>query len=318
LLAVLAVLSAPEPGWAAEPATIVLVAGRPSHGPLAHEHRAGSLLWQKCLEGTPGVVVTVVSNGWPSDTKVLEDASAIVFYCDGGGGHPAIQPERLALLGSLMDRGVGFGCVHYGVEVPKDQGGPEFLKWTGGYFETFWSVNPHWDADFKSLPDHPVTRGVKPFKIRDEWYYHMRFPEPMIGVTPILTAVPPDNTRGRAGAASSHGGNPHVQARPGMPEHVMWVRERPDGGRGFGFTGGTLACNGSCQFDTSGCTTPSCTTQTLYSQNFDSTGGLAGWSRARWSSCRSSGRRSCSAGASCTRSGCASATTAWPSRPGPC
>jgi hypothetical protein len=125
------------------------------------------------------------------------------------------------------------------VEVPADKGGPEFLDWNGGYFETYWSVNPHWDADFESLPDHPVTRGVKPFKIRDEWYYHMRFRENMRGITPILTDVPPDGTRGREGVNSSHGGNPHVSARRGQPEHVMWVAERSEGnGRGFGFTGG--------------------------------------------------------------------------------
>jgi len=121
--------------------------------------------------------------------------------------------------------------------VPKDKGGPEFLDWIGGYFEAFWSVNPHWDADFTKLPDHPVTRGVKPFKIRDEWYYHMRFRDDMKGVTPILTATPPDSTRGKEGDRSSHGGNPDVFARKGKPEHVMWVTERADDGRGFGFTG---------------------------------------------------------------------------------
>jgi len=57
-------------------------------------------------------------------------------------------------------------------------------------------------------------------------------------VTPILTAVPPDSTRGKEGTRSSHGGNPDVFARKGMPEHVMWLTERADGGRGFGFTGG--------------------------------------------------------------------------------
>lgn len=29
-----------------------------------------------------------------------------------------------------------------------------------------------------------------------------------------------------------------MQKHKGEPEHVMWVIERPDGGRGFGFTGG--------------------------------------------------------------------------------
>jgi type 1 glutamine amidotransferase len=180
----------------------------------------------------------VHSNGWPSDASELEGADAILIYSDGGGGHPAIKPERLKILGELMSKGVGFGALHYAVEVPKDKGGPEFLKWTGGYFETYWSVNPFWVAEFKSFPDHPITRGVKPFRIRDEWYYHMRFPEGMKNVTPILTAVPPDNTRGKPGANEPHGGNPAVQARRGEPEHVMWATERPDGGRGFGFTGG--------------------------------------------------------------------------------
>jgi hypothetical protein len=60
----------------------------------------------------------------------------------------------------------------------------------------------------------------------------------MKNVTPILTAVPPDSTRGRPGANDAHGGNPEVQKHPGEPEHVMWAIDRPDGGRGFGFTGG--------------------------------------------------------------------------------
>lgn len=217
---------------------IVLIAGNPSHGPGHHEHRAGCLLLQKCLNQIPGVTGVVHSNGWPKSANAFEGADAIVIYSDGGGGHPAIKEERLKLLGGLMKKGVGLGCIHYAVEVPKDKGGPEFLQWIGGYFETYWSVNPHWDADFKELPKHPITGGVKPFKIRDEWYYHMRFPEGMENVTPILTAVPPDSTRGKEGVSSAHGSNPHVQARKGMAEHVMWAIQRPDGGRGFGTTGG--------------------------------------------------------------------------------
>lgn len=217
---------------------IVLVAGSRSHGHGDHEFRAGCLLLQGCLDKVPGVTTVVVSNGWPKDVSVFDGADAIFVYADGGGGHPFIAPDRLKLIGGLMKKGVGLGTGHYGVEVPKDKGGPEFLEWTGGYFETFWSVNPHWTAGFTNFPTHAVTRGVKPFATRDEWYYHMRFPEGMKNVTPILTATPPDSTRGRDGANSPHGGNPEVQKHKGEPEHVMWVIERPDGGRGFGFTGG--------------------------------------------------------------------------------
>jgi type 1 glutamine amidotransferase len=237
LLTTLVLLAMIAPSQAADK-KIVLIAGRQSHGPGDHEHRAGCLLLAKCLNQFPGVTSVVHSNGWPAEISAFDGADSIIIFSDGGGGHPAIQGDRLSVLGELMKRGVGFGTLHYAVEVPKDKGGPEFLAWTGGYFETYWSVNPFWEAEFKSLPEHPITRGVKPFKIRDEWYYHMRFPDDMKNVTPILTAVPPDSTRGKPGANSPHGGNPAVQKRMGQPEHLMWAIERPDSGRGFGFTGG--------------------------------------------------------------------------------
>ncbi|MCI0535474.1 MAG: ThuA domain-containing protein [Verrucomicrobiales bacterium] len=222
---------------AAEPKKIILVAGSQSHGAGEHEFKAGTQLLQKCLDRVPGIKPVVHLNGWPKDESIFDGAAAIMIYSDGGARHPAIQEDRLAKLGKLMDQGVGLACVHYAVEVPKDKGGPEFLKWIGGYFETYYSVNPHWTADFKQLPTHPITRGVKPFKIHDEWYYHMRFAEGMKGVTPILTAMPPDSTRGKPGANEPHGGNPEVQKHMGEPEHVAWAFERSNGGRGFGLTG---------------------------------------------------------------------------------
>jgi len=142
---------------------------------------------------------------------------------------------HLDQVAALMKKGVGLACFHYAVVVPKGPAGDRLKAWLGGYFETGWSVNPIWVAEFKRLPPHPITRGVRPFRLRDEWYYHMRFVEGMRGVVPILTAVPPDETRLRPDGPFS--GNPHVRARMGMPEHVAWAYERPDGGRGFGFTG---------------------------------------------------------------------------------
>jgi len=226
---------------------IVLIAGRPSHGPGAHEHRAGCLLFKACLTGFPGVRVEVYDGGWPTrqqdgvtvdDNAVLEDADAIVIYSDGGVKHPALVGDRLDVLGRLIRKGTGFGCIHYAVEPTPDRGLVEFIDWIGGAFEINWSVNPHWDGDFKELPTHPVTRGVKPFTIRDEWYFNMRFRAGMKGVTPILSDVPPLNTTERPNGP--HSGNPAMRAAVQRRElqHVMWVAERPDGGRGFGYTGG--------------------------------------------------------------------------------
>jgi hypothetical protein len=78
---------------------------------------------------------------------------------------------------------------------------------------------------------------MKPFETNDEWYYHMRFREPMTGVTAILSAVPPDATRERPDGP--HSNNPAVRAAKGKGERevLAWAYERPEGGRGFGCTG---------------------------------------------------------------------------------
>lgn len=216
---------------------IVLIAGTKSHGYGSHEHKAGCLLLAAALNesGLP-IQAEVVTEGWPKDESVLDDADSIVIYADGGGRHPF--NAHLDKLEALMDKGVGMVCIHYGVEVPKGPSGEAFLDWTGGYFETDWSVNPHWVAEYDKLPKHPITRGVKPFKINDEWYYHMRFRDQMAGVTPILSDLPPKETLSRKDGP--HSGNPFVRkaVAAGESQHMAWAREREDGGRGFGFTGG--------------------------------------------------------------------------------
>lgn len=217
---------------------IVFVAGRPSHGPGEHEHRAGCLLLKSCLDKVPGVTSVVYTNGWPDDPATAFDgAAAVVVYADGGGGHPFLQGDRLQTIGALMDKGVGLAAIHYACEPTKDKGQKEFIDWIGGAFEIHWSVNPHWDADFTKLPKHPITQGVDPFKIRDEWYFNMRFREGMSGVTPILSAIPDGSTTNRNDGP--HSGNPAVRGivARGEPVHVAWAAERPNGGRGFGFTG---------------------------------------------------------------------------------
>ncbi|MFM9029329.1 MAG: ThuA domain-containing protein, partial [Opitutaceae bacterium] len=182
-------------------------------------------------------------NGWPKEASSLTGVDAVVMYCDGGVKHLALAENRLAILTALAARGVGIGCVHYAVEPTKEKGQAEFLRMIGGAFETHWSVNPHWDANFQSLPVHPITRGVKPFTIRDEWYFNMRFTDGRRGVTPILAAVPDASVTTRPDGP--HSGNPDMRAQVarGDAQVVSWAFERPDGGRGFGFTGAHYHAN---------------------------------------------------------------------------
>jgi len=222
---------------AAEAKKILLLAGKQSHGPGDHEFRAGCLLLKQCLDKVPGVDVEVHSNGWPSDESVFEGADAVLIYADGGAGHPAVQGDRIQFLNSLVKKGMGIGCAHYGVEVIKGEAGDAMFNWIGGHYEHQYSVNPMWSPKFESFPNHPVTRGVKPFALIDEWYFNIRWRPDSKGVTPILVATPSDDVRDGP-YVYPNGPYPHIVAASGRPETMMWVYERADGGRGFGFTGG--------------------------------------------------------------------------------
>lgn len=222
---------------------IVFLAGGPSHGYGAHEHYAGCRLLAETLkEVKPNYDITVVKEGWPEEgVAALQGADSIVVYCDGGERH--LLNAHIDEFDRLMDAGVGLVCIHYGVETPKGKTGDAFLDWIGGYFEAGWSVNPHWDAKFESFPDHPISRGVEPFHINDEWYFHMRFRDQMKDVTPILSAHPPESTMRRPDGP--HSGNPDVRkaVAAGEIQHLAWAAQREGGGRGFGFTGGHFHWN---------------------------------------------------------------------------
>ncbi|MCE9531230.1 MAG: ThuA domain-containing protein [Planctomycetes bacterium] len=216
---------------------LVILAGSPSHGPGEHEFNAGTKLLQKCLGGYEGLEISYHTGGWPKDESAFDGADGIFCYADGGGRHPLVIANHLEVIGKLMKKGVGLFCAHYGVEVPKDLGGKEFQEWIGGSYETLWSCNPMWKPEFKEFPKHPVTRGVQPFSVRDEWYFNMRFRPEMKGVTPLLSAIPSDAVR-NGPYVSPKGPYPHIQEAKGKAETMMWAVERPDGGRGAGFTGG--------------------------------------------------------------------------------
>jgi hypothetical protein len=236
------------------PKRIVLLAGRPSHPAGMHEFRAGCLLFQKALAGVPGVTVQVFSNGWPTrvegektvdDNAALETADAVLIYADGGGGHPAIRPDRLKFVDSLEAKGVGLAFAHFGVEVPKGEPGAAMHRWAGGYYEHQFSVNPMWKPDYTTLPKHAVTRGVQPFATHDEWYFNLRWvPDTKAAarLTPILVAKPTDTVR-RGPYVYPPGPYAHIVADSGRTETMMWLFERENGGRSFGFTGGHTHAN---------------------------------------------------------------------------
>jgi len=228
---------------------LVLIAGKPSHPARMHEFNAGVQLLADCLKDQPGIDVKVVLSGWPKDEAIFEGAAAVVFYMDGGPRHEVVQEgnRRLDMVDGWAKSGMGLGFMHYGVEIVPKQAGDQFKRWIGGHYENSFSCNPIWSPKFDSFPDHPITRGVKPFEAKDEWYFNMRFAEGFAGdksntqgkmkFWPILVAKPSDDVR-NGPYVYPRGPYKHIQDDKGRAEAMMWAVEREDTGRGFGFTGG--------------------------------------------------------------------------------
>ncbi|MEM7144413.1 MAG: ThuA domain-containing protein [Verrucomicrobiota bacterium] len=221
-----------------EKSKVVFISGKPSHGPMAHEHRAGNIILAEALNssGLPVEAVVLPEDGYPADPSVLDDAATIVVFCTGHENH--LLNPNLKEFDALMKKGTGVVMIHWATEAKVGTPAKRFLEWMGGFCDLNWSVNPHWKPNFDTFPDHPVANGLEPFAVDDEWYYHMRFVPELKGVTPILSDLPGPETLKRPDGARS--GNPHVRkaVANGEEQHVAWAYDRPDGkGRGFGFTG---------------------------------------------------------------------------------
>ncbi|MDO7713700.1 MAG: hypothetical protein MUP93_02400, partial [Pirellulales bacterium] len=118
---------------AERPAKIVFVSGKPSHGRMKHEHRAGNMILADALDRSGLNVETVLVPllGYPKDPSVFEDAATIVIFCTGHRGH--VLNPHLAEFDALMKSGVGVVMIHWATEAEKGEPGEKFLEWMGGF-----------------------------------------------------------------------------------------------------------------------------------------------------------------------------------------
>ncbi len=217
-------VDAPRPGLA----KIVILAGGPSSKAMAHEYFAGCALLLDWLKQQPGVW-PVLAREWPRNERVLEGARCVVYYGDGGGKQPFATPQRWAAFAKLMDGGAGLVLLHQAMDFPAGPDGAAIKGWLGGVYHADIGSRGHWDMEFKNIAAHEVTRGVKPFGApADGWLYNLHFAEK--GVTPLLLGAVPDKSRSTTDAKKHNG----------RDEVIAWAYQRPDGGRGFSFTGADL------------------------------------------------------------------------------
>ena len=214
---------------------IAMIAGKKSHGPGEHEYKkALESLARQLQKENEFIDVRVHFDGWPTDDEMLKGADTMVFYTDGSDrkeqDHPLLGGGRLKFVGKILDKGAGLVCLHYSLFVPRAPAGDKFLEWIGGYFDYESGDTPNkWYSkietrDFKIFPAaaHPITKGVEPFTMKEEFYFKMRFTEQKEKLTPIATFDP---------------------EKKDWEKVVGWAFERPNGGRGFGYTGGHFLKN---------------------------------------------------------------------------
>ncbi|MBV8881952.1 MAG: ThuA domain-containing protein, partial [Planctomycetaceae bacterium] len=214
---------------------IVLLAGPlDSHPKDTHEYERNIILLKHALDGAlKDVRVEVHFDGWPADPSTLDDADTI-FITSGGcdhklEDHPLYVGERFKVLEKQMKRGCGILFHHWSTFHPAKYH-DAITEWVGGYFDYETGSAPNkWYSkietkDYSTVllaPEHPIARGVKPFKVKEEFYFNLRFRENDPRLKWIL---------------AKDGSDPRAAA-------VGWAVERADGGRGWGFTGGHYFAN---------------------------------------------------------------------------
>jgi type 1 glutamine amidotransferase len=206
----------------AKAAKIVFIAGSNFYKPGEHEYIGGCALLMHMVKQTPGVA-PVLALDWPKNAETLAGAKSIVFFLDGADKHSMLKADRMEQLQKLTDAGVGLVMLHQGVDIAKEHGG-RMRSWMGAAWEKGYSQRAHWVDTFKSFPEHPITRGVTPFKIDDGYLYKLRLASDPHGTTPILRTANPKTPGAKLDDTSI----------------VAWTYERKDGGRSFAFTGGHL------------------------------------------------------------------------------
>jgi type 1 glutamine amidotransferase len=202
----------------AEPTRVLLLGQKPDGHPFAtHEYMAGVRIVGKLLAKAPAVEVTIVQadNPWSDGPAMLERADAAVLFLSQGAQWLNSDAARLKAFNRLAARKGGLVCLHWAMGTKDAADIEPWLKLFGGC---------HGGPDRKyqvlqtdvapAEPAHPIAEGLRPFKLREEFYYRLKFVKAEPPIRPVLRAT-----------------------IDGAAETVAWAWERPDGGRSFGFSG---------------------------------------------------------------------------------
>jgi hypothetical protein len=206
------------PAWSEAPKKLLLIGQGPDgHPATTHEYVAGLKVLAKCLKPVKDIELTAVraDDPWKEGPDLIGRSDGVVVFLAEGARWLSADPKRQEALEKLAARGGGVTVLHWGMGTKDAKNIDAALKLFGGchggpdrkYAVVEVEAQP---ADAK----HPVLAGVGKFRVKDEFYYELKFVQPEGSARPLLR-VPID----------------------GKEQTVAWAWERPDGGRSFGFSG---------------------------------------------------------------------------------
>jgi type 1 glutamine amidotransferase len=216
--ALVSVLLLGSPSPAESPKRVLLIGQGPDgHPPRTHEYVAGLKVLAKCLQQVRGLELATAraDEPWAHGPRLLQQADGVVIFLAEGAKWTQNDPRRREALAKLASRRGGIVALHWGIGTKDAKPIDPFLQLVGGCHGGPDRKYKVFEADAQVADsEHPIARGIKDFKVRDEFYYRLKFVKPEGAVRPVLRV-----------------------AVDGRPETVAWSWQRPDGGRSFGFSG---------------------------------------------------------------------------------
>jgi type 1 glutamine amidotransferase len=198
---------------------LLLLGQRPDgHPPGTHEYMAGQRVVQHLLRDVPGLKTEIVQadDAWSEGPELIAKADGVVLFVSEGAKWVSADPRRHEAFAKLAQRKGGLTVFHWAMGAKDATNIEPFARLFGGCHggpDRKYTFYEKIEVTFAA--DHPVTAGLKPLTLGEEFYYHVKqAPRDAGRITPLATIPTADST-----------------------QMVGWAFDRTDGGRSFGFTG---------------------------------------------------------------------------------
>ncbi|HVX13273.1 MAG TPA: ThuA domain-containing protein [Pirellulales bacterium] len=200
------------------PKRLLLLGQSPdNHPPTTHEYLPGVAVLEAILKPIPNLDVRRerADEPWSDGPRKLADADGCALFLSEGAAWLNADPRRQEAFSRLVARGGGVVVLHWAMGTKDAANIESMLRLAGGchggpdrryaVIETEWQI---------AAPKHPILTAIGPLKVRDEFYYRLKFAEPREAIQPLISV--------------------RIEDRE---ETVAWAWQRPTGGRSFGFSG---------------------------------------------------------------------------------